>query len=270
MAAYDPDNIFAKIIDGKIPCFKVFESKSSLAYLDAFPMVEGHTLIVPKAKGATSLLEMPPKEAAEYLRDLQRVAKAVKEATGADGVNIWQNCGEASGQTVFHPHTHIIPRKAGDGLFTYPASAKEMLSKDAASPLVDKIGGLLAPKPLPLKKAIFKKVSSVKPDSKGVNLKLKLVESPKEVDGKQTFFEALAGDASGSIVLSMRDTQKEGLSAGDTVTIQNGAARMVKGHIRMTVDKWGKLEKAEEALDEEINSDEKKNVSATEYELVGQ
>merc|ERR1719148_428670 len=155
-------------------------------------MVEGHTLIVPKAKGSTSLLEMPPKEAAEYLRDVQLVAKAVKEATGADAVNIWSNCGEASGQTVFHPHTHIVPRKAGDGLHKYPESAKEMLSKDAATPLVDKIGGLLAPKPQPLKKAIFKKVSTVNPDSKGVNLKVKLIEDPKEVEGKQTFFEVLA------------------------------------------------------------------------------
>lgn len=266
MAEYDPENIFAKIIDGKVPCFKVLETKNTLAYLDAFPMVEGHTLVIPKAKGSTSLLTMPPRQAAAFMGDVQRVAKAVKEATGASAINIWQNCGADAGQTVFHPHCHIVPRKEGDKLMTYPASAKEMLSKDAAQPMVDKITAVLNP-PKPLKKPKFGKVSSIKPNSKGLNLKVKLLEDPKEADeGKGTFFEALAGDASASVVVSIRGDKKDSFTAGKTITIQNGRVIMVKGHVRVTVDQWGKIEECSDALEEEVNKE--KNVSSTEYELV--
>lgn len=271
MAEYDPENIFAKIIDGKIPCFKVYESKTSLAYLDAFPMVEGHTLIIPKAKGSTSLLTMPPRQAAEFMADVQRVAKAVKEATGCSAINILQNCGADAGQTVFHPHCHIVPRREGDKLLTFPPSAKDMLAKDAADPMVGKIQAILNPPkpPVPLKKPKFGKVSGIKPGGKGLNFKVKLVEDPKEVEGPKgaKFFEVLAGDASGCVVVSLRDTQREGLSEGKTVTIQNGAIKMVKGHVRLTVDKWGKVEASSEGFEGEVNKD--KNVSAMEYELVG-
>jgi len=267
MAEYDPENIFAKIIDGKIPCFKVFENRTSLAYLDAFPMVEGHTLVVPKVKGCTSLLTMKPRDAAAFMGDVQRVAKAVQEATGATAINIWQNCGADAGQTVFHPHIHIVPRREGDNLFTYPSSAKEMLSKDAADPLVAKVTAALNP-PKPLKKAVFGKVAKMNPGSKGQNLKVKLVGEPSEVEGGKglKFYEVLAGDESGTVILSLRDEQRRGLSEGKTVTIQNGAVKMVKGHIRLAVDKWGKIEEASEAFEGEVNT--LKNVSTTEFELV--
>merc|ERR1712032_1104483 len=116
MGEYDSDNIFAKILDGKEPCFKVFESRASLAFLDAFPVAEGHTVVMPRIKGHTDLMSMPPAKAAAFLSDVQRVARAVKAATGAAGVNIWHNSGSDAGQTVFHPHVHIVPRNAGDGL----------------------------------------------------------------------------------------------------------------------------------------------------------
>jgi len=268
MAEYDSENIFAKIIDGKSPCFKIYETRTSLAFLDVFPMVEGHTVIVPKAKGATSLLTMHPKKAAEFMADVQKVAKAVQQATGCSGINIWQNCGADAGQTVFHPHCHIVPRKEGDKLVTYPPSAKDMLSKDAATPLVEKITAVLNP-PKPLKKAKFGKVSGVKPGGKGLNLKVKLVEDVKEVEGAkgQKFLEVKAGDPSGTVVISL--SEKSGLSSGKTITIQNGRVTMVGGHIRVGVDKWGKIEEAGEALEEEVNTDKEKDISATEYELVG-
>jgi len=267
MAAYDPENIFAKIIEGKVPCFKVFENKTSLAYLDAFPMTEGHTLVIPKVKGCTSLLEMKPRDAAAFMGDVQRVAKAVKEATGATAINIWQNCGADAGQTVFHPHIHIVPRREGDGLHKYPASAKDMLSKDAADPFVAKITAVLNP-PEPLKKAKFGIVGKINPGSKGLNLKVKLVEEPKEVEGTkgQKFFEVLAGDDSGVVILSLREEQCKGLSSGKTVDVRNGAVKMIGGHVRMAVDKWGKIEESSEALEGEVNKD--KNVSSTEFELV--
>jgi len=268
--AYDPENIFAKIIEGKVPCFKVFESKASLAYLDAFPMVEGHTLLIPKAKGSTSLLDMPPAKASEFMRDLQKVAKAVQKATGATGINIWQNNGADAGQTVFHPHFHIVPRTKDDKLMTYPASAKAMISKDVADPMVAKIVEALNP-PKPLKKPNFGgKLSKLNPTSKGMNFKVKLLAAPKEVEASKgsKFFEVLAGDESGSVILSLRDDQAKGMAEGKSYIIQNSAVKMVKGHIRLTADKWGKIESTDEEV-EGAGVGTGKNVSETEYELVG-
>lgn len=265
MAEYDPENIFAKIIDGKVPCFKVHETKETLAFLDAFPMVEGHTLVVPKAKGSTDLLSMPPKVAAAFLADIQKVAKAVKEVTGATGINLWMNCGEDSGQSVFHPHCHIVPRKGGDGFHKYPASAKEMMTKDAADPIVEKIKAALNP-PKPLKKPKFGAVSKLNPTSKGLNLKLKAVGDPSKTENGK-FYEVLVGDSSGTVMLSLTEAQYEGFKGKmGTVSVQNGAVKMVKGHILLVVDKWGKVGPSDEEFEGEVNKD--KNMSVTEYELV--
>jgi len=276
---YDAENIFAKIIDGHVPAFKVFESRSAIAFLDAFPMVEGHTLFVPKAKGFTDFLAMPPAKASEFLRDLQKVAAAVKEATGATAINIMQNNGADAGQTVFHPHFHIIPRTKGDDLFKPPPSAKEMVKAEAAEPMVAKIMKALNP-PKPLKKPSFGTVSSVTPDVKGLNLQVKVLEEPKEVESKGgKFYEVLCGDSSGTIVLSLRDGQKDGVTKDAVFVIRNASAKMVRaasggpggaGHIRLTVDKWGKIELSSDPFDGEVDKDPKKNVSSTEFELVPQ
>merc|ERR1719203_109266 len=145
-------------------------------------MVEGHTLLVPKAKGSKSFLDMPPYKASEFLRDLQHVAKAVQQATGATGVNIWQNNGADAGQVVFHPHFHIVPRTKDDNLMKYPPSQGK-LTQEAAAPVLQKLSAALNP-PKALKKAKFNKVSGIKPDSKGLNLKLKVVGKATEVEGK--------------------------------------------------------------------------------------
>lgn len=267
-AEYDPDNIFAKIIDGKMPAFKVFESKASLAILDAFPMVEGHTLLLPKLKGYVEFVDMPAAKAAEFLRDLQKVAAAVKQATGASGVNIWQNNGADSGQVVMHPHFHIVPRMKDDQLHKYPPSAKAMISAEAAEPMTKKIAEALNP-PKPLKKATFETISAVNPDTKGLNLMVKALEDPKEVESKGgPFYEVLCGDSSGTVVLSLRENQKAGIAAGSVVICRNAGVKMVQGHIRLAVDKWGKVETSEEKMEEEVDKEPSKNVSNTEYELV--
>mmetsp|Transcript_107805 Transcript_107805/g.304792 ORF Transcript_107805/g.304792 Transcript_107805/m.304792 type:complete len:271 (-) Transcript_107805:208-1020(-) len=264
---YDTENIFAQIIEGKIPAFKVFESKASLAFLDAFPMVPGHTLLVPKTKGHKDLLSMPPAKATEFMRDLQKVAQAVKEATGATGINIWQNSGADAGQSVLHPHFHIVPRHADDGLVSYPASG-DKLSEEAAAPMLQKITDALNP-PEPLKKATFGTVGSVRPDGKGLNLKVKIVEEPTEVDTKGgKFWEVLCGDATGTAVLSLRENQKDVAKKDAVVAIRNAGVKMVQGHVRLAVDKWGKVEASEEGMDEEVDMSTEKNISATEYELV--
>ena len=108
--AYDPDNVFAKILRGEIPNVTVFEDERVLAFMDAFPQSEGHVLVISKVSRARNMLEAEP----EVLQDLslaaQRIARAVPQALGCDGVSIMQFNGAAGGQTVFHLHVHIIPR----------------------------------------------------------------------------------------------------------------------------------------------------------------
>jgi len=130
--AYDSSNIFAKILAGDIPCHKIFETEHCLAFLDAFPSSRGHALLIPKAHGFRTVMDMDADTAANVLRELPRLARAVKGASGADGVNILQNNEKAAGQEVFHAHFHVIPRFDGDGLMKAPSSAKAMITKEEA------------------------------------------------------------------------------------------------------------------------------------------
>jgi len=266
-AEYDAENIFAKILAGDAPCFKVFENASCLAFLDAFPTVEGHTVVVPKGKGSTDFLAMRPDKAAAFLEDVQRVARAVKEATGAAGVTIWQNNGADAGQTVFHPHTHIIPRSAGDGMFGSKAGAK--ISDDAAKAVQAKIELALNP-PKPLKKARFGQVAKVRPEASGLNLKVKVVGEATEVDTKAgKFIEVLCGDETGTLVVSLRENQKDLATNGAVLEFRNASSKMIGGHLRLAVDKWGKVAVSDEGMEGEVEMAKEKNISMTEYELVG-
>jgi histidine triad (HIT) family protein len=113
------DCIFCKIVKGEIPCQKVYEDDKTLAFLDIMPIHKGHTLLIPK-EHHENMLDMPDDTLADLAKAAKKVAKAVKEATKADGFNISQNNGEAAGQAVFHFHLHIIPRFTDDGLKTWP------------------------------------------------------------------------------------------------------------------------------------------------------
>jgi histidine triad (HIT) family protein len=110
--AYDSHNIFAKIIRGEAPCFKVYEDDHSLAFMDIMPQAEGHTLVIPK-EPAENIFDLSTEGAAALMKTTRKVAAAVKKVTGAPGIMLAQLNGAAAGQTVFHIHFHIIPRAAG-------------------------------------------------------------------------------------------------------------------------------------------------------------
>jgi histidine triad (HIT) family protein len=110
--AYDPDNIFARILRGEAPAAKVFEDDVALAFMDVFPQSRGHTLVIPKA-ACRNILDFPATGFGPYMARVQRVAHAVEKALQPDGVAIMQLNGAAAGQTVFHFHFHVIPRWAG-------------------------------------------------------------------------------------------------------------------------------------------------------------
>ncbi|GGB61245.1 HIT family protein [Henriciella pelagia] len=112
-AAYDPDNIFAKMLRGEVPAVKVFEDDVALAFMDIFPQVEGHTLVIPKDVEARNLLDMPADKLGPYMQRVQTVAQAVEKALQPDGVRVMQFNGAPAGQTVYHLHFHILPMVDG-------------------------------------------------------------------------------------------------------------------------------------------------------------
>jgi len=112
---YDPDNIFAKILRGEIPCHKIHEDENTLAFLDIMPRSEGHALVITKEK-ARDLFDIKPEALARLMAVVQKLAPKIQEVMGAEGVLIQQFNGAAAGQTVFHLHVHIVPRKQGEAL----------------------------------------------------------------------------------------------------------------------------------------------------------
>jgi histidine triad (HIT) family protein len=129
--AYDPNNIFAKILRGEAPCTRVHEDEVSLAFMDIMPRAEGHLLVIPKAP-ARNILDLPPAELARFMPSVQKLAKAAKAAMAADGLSIMQFNEAAGGQVVFHLHFHILPRWAGVELRP-PAGPIENSEKLAAN-----------------------------------------------------------------------------------------------------------------------------------------
>ena len=123
MAAYDPNNIFAKILRGEMPCYKVYEDDKAFAFLDIMPRAPGHTLVLPKAP-ARNVLDVAPDDLAHVTKVAQKIAKAAMQVFAADGITIQQFNEGAGGQGVFHLHVHVIPRKDGVALKP-PATVKE-------------------------------------------------------------------------------------------------------------------------------------------------
>ena len=109
------DCLFCKIVAGEIPCHRVYEDDHTLAFLDIGPIIEGHTLVIPKQHGVT-LDELSDESAAACGVAVKRVGGAVASVTGCAGWNVKQNNGAVAGQEVMHVHFHIIPRNVDDGL----------------------------------------------------------------------------------------------------------------------------------------------------------
>ncbi|MEE8523555.1 MAG: HIT family protein [Thermoanaerobaculia bacterium] len=132
--------IFDKILDGDIPCHRLYEDEHVLAFLDIGPLSPGHTLVVPKERQAF-LHQLSDASAAALGRVLPRLCRALVEATGADAYNVLQNNGRAAGQEVEHVHFHIIPKLGGRGLALGWEAGK--LSGDDAARLIAKVTAAL-------------------------------------------------------------------------------------------------------------------------------
>ena len=131
--------IFRKIIRKEIPSYAVYEDDDSVAFLDIHPNNPGHTLVIPK-KHSENLYDMDDHSLAAVMRTAQKVARAIKAAVKADGVNLAMNNELAAGQAVFHPHIHVIPRFKEDGYRHWPQKAyKEGEAEQVAASIRSRI-----------------------------------------------------------------------------------------------------------------------------------
>ena len=140
-AAYDTNNIFARILRGEFPCHKVYEDEHVFAFLDIMPRAGGHTLVLPKSP-ARNLLDVDPADLAHVMQVAQKIAKASMTVFGADGITIQQFNESAGGQVVFHLHMHVLPRHEGVAMLP-PATRKEDVKvlEDNATKLIAALKG---------------------------------------------------------------------------------------------------------------------------------
>lgn len=123
--SYDPQNPFARILRGELPCVKVYEDELTLAIMDIMPQAPGHVLVLPK-EAAAEIFALSEEGAAACIRSVKKVAAAVKTALDAPGVMIAQFNGTPAGQTVPHVHFHIVPRHEARPLVPHAAVAADM------------------------------------------------------------------------------------------------------------------------------------------------
>ena len=105
-------SIFTKIIQGEIPCEKIIETDSEIAFLDINPCAAGHTLVIPKLE-VERLEDLPETQTMSLMRTIQQVAKAVSNAFDGIDYNLILNNGVNAGQVIEHVHFHVLPRANG-------------------------------------------------------------------------------------------------------------------------------------------------------------
>jgi histidine triad (HIT) family protein len=102
------DCIFCKIVKGEIPCYKLYENDSVIAWLDIQPLSRGHLLVVPKTH-YKDIHEAPEETLCEVMKVARIMANKIKTELHPEAILINQNNGEMAGQTIMHYHMHIKP-----------------------------------------------------------------------------------------------------------------------------------------------------------------
>lgn len=128
---YDEGNVFALILQGKIPSTKLYEDEHTYAFLDIQPQSKGHSLVISKWSKARNILEVEDEALAQVMATVKKVAVATHKALAPDGIHVAQFNGAPAGQTVFHLHVHIVPRWAG-GPMGFSAHAQGNFADPAA------------------------------------------------------------------------------------------------------------------------------------------
>ncbi|MEM4704269.1 MAG: HIT domain-containing protein [Candidatus Bathyarchaeia archaeon] len=128
--------IFCKIAKKEAPASLVYEDDTAMAFMDLYPISDGHTLIIPK-KHYANIYAMPDQEVAHLYTIAKKVAVAVKKSIKPDGISITQHNEPGAGQDVFHMHIHVIPRYQGQRLPRF----EEL--KEAGRQKLDEVAGLI-------------------------------------------------------------------------------------------------------------------------------
>jgi histidine triad (HIT) family protein len=139
---YDSQNIFAQIIRGEAPCYKLYEDEDVLAFLDVFPQSYGHTLVIPKRAAARNILDIDTASLSKMMAVVQKLTGVLVAELEPAGVQVAQFNGAPAGQTVFHIHVHIVPRYEGEALGVHGAGKAEPEQLAALQArLLKRIGG---------------------------------------------------------------------------------------------------------------------------------
>ena len=110
---YDEGNVFALILQGKIPSTKLYEDEHTYAFLDIQPQSKGHSLVISKWSKARNILDVEDEALAQVMATVKKIATAIRKALNPDGIHVAQFNGAPAGQTVYHLHFHIVPRWEG-------------------------------------------------------------------------------------------------------------------------------------------------------------
>ena len=106
--------IFCDILDGTRNGYVVYEDKDHIAFLDKYPIDDGHTLVIPR-KHYEKITDMDSNDVGKIFSLIPKIAKAVLAGAGADAFSLAQNNGKAAKQIIPHVHIHIIPRYNNKG-----------------------------------------------------------------------------------------------------------------------------------------------------------
>lgn len=129
----DYNCIFCAIAAKRAPASMVYESANALAFLDIQPVMEGHTLVIPK-KHCRNLFDLDDHSGAAVMHASRVVARALRAAFNVDGLTVLQSNERAGGQAVFHYHAHLAPRFVGDGLMSREGNDRRMLWRARQNP----------------------------------------------------------------------------------------------------------------------------------------
>ncbi len=134
----DPSCIFCRIVRAEAACHRVFEDAETLAFMDIFPVTDGHTLVITKPH-YPDVFATPAAALMAVAASAHRVAAAIRTVLNPDGLMVFQLNGAAAMQTVFHYHMHLMPRAAGEPLALHtrvpgdPARLAELAAQLAAA-----------------------------------------------------------------------------------------------------------------------------------------
>lgn len=111
--------LFCKIINGEIPCYKIYEDEYTLAFLDIAKDVDGHTLVIPK-KHVNNILDCDEETLHHLLNTIKKISNHYVDNCGFSGINLLNNNGASAQQEINHLHFHIIPRIDNDNIYVFP------------------------------------------------------------------------------------------------------------------------------------------------------